>query len=215
MDSTLGDKFLALHLNLQPPAGSLQPCSGFVAALRDARLATGRDPSTGAKLPDRRDLLGPWLGAVGYMTLLDQIGSCFQPKGQAAVKGNTIRQALSRFTSLDDQRIDAIYALRCAFAHDYSLYNSNRKNPGLTHHFAVGIGGSNDLVILPKTRWGGDYKRKNDDTKTTVNLEVLGDLVEEICRKIIELAARKELEIVLPGGAQELISRYGFYRNLQ
>lgn len=58
------------------------PVSAFCAALRDARKFTGRNLDTGGKLsePSCGDH-GSWLGAIGYMTLIDQIGSCFKPKG--------------------------------------------------------------------------------------------------------------------------------------
>jgi len=34
------------------------------------------------------------------------------------------------------------------------------------------------------------------------------NIVESVCKKIIQLADDKELEIILSGGADELISRY-------
>jgi hypothetical protein len=66
--------------------------SGFTAALRDARGATGRHPSSGAVVKPEDNC--SWLGAVGYLILLDQIGTCFKPAGTGELRGNTIDSAL-------------------------------------------------------------------------------------------------------------------------
>jgi hypothetical protein len=164
------------HLTFVPSASRNQPFSGFVAALRDARQATKRDPDSGAKIPTANH--GSWLGAMGYMALLDQIGSCFKPREESVQQGNTIRTALKYFSNLSDDEIDALYALRCAFAHDYSLYNipSNRRR-SLQHQFAVGVG-AGPIVSFPKMPWDGDYNNKTAENETVINLEAFGDLVE-------------------------------------
>ncbi len=65
--------------------------SGFTSALRDARKFTGRNQDNGEKLKDQNfGNLGSWLGAIDYMALLDQIGSCFKPKSSSIETGNTI-----------------------------------------------------------------------------------------------------------------------------
>ena len=54
--------------------------SSFAALLRDARQATSRDDTTGA-LPRRRAYEGrSWLGALGYLCLIDQVGTAVRPK---------------------------------------------------------------------------------------------------------------------------------------
>jgi hypothetical protein len=68
--------------------------SGFTAILRDARLGTGRNADSGAVLEEEKT--GHWLGAVGYMILLDQAGKCFKPRNaQVAVKGSAIEKCLT------------------------------------------------------------------------------------------------------------------------
>ena len=47
--------------------------SSFWAALRDARCATGRNVETGTVVDEAKT--GSWLGAIGYLMLLDQIGT--------------------------------------------------------------------------------------------------------------------------------------------
>ena len=96
---------------------------------------------------------------------------------------------MQHFTELTALEIKALYALRCAFAHDYSLQNISRQDPTLTHRFAVGVGATAKLISLPSKPWSGDPKTIGTETQTTVNLEALGDLVEEIVIRLCDLAA--------------------------
>jgi len=201
---------LKLHLLKAPPQNGIQFFSGFMAALGDARSATGRDDLGRSEYPLKH---GCWLGAIGYMALLDQIGSCFKPINRPKQNGNTITKALKYFTSLSDAEIDAIYALRCAFAHDYSLYNINNR-PSLTHRFQVTAGGSLKLVDLPNIVWDGDYANKSPDNVTTINLESFGNMVESICSNIFTLANNNGLEVVLIDGTDELLQRYSYFTRI-
>jgi hypothetical protein len=196
------------HLTALSFSTSVNHFSGFVAALRDMRGATGRNPDTGEKISGQGH--GNWLGATGYLMLLDQIGSCFKPRSSAGITGNTIHKALGYFTQLPDREIDALYALRCAFAHDYSLYNiPPNGRQSLQHHFVVWEG-SGPLIRFPNTPWNGDYNNQTNENATWVNLEALGDLVEQVYRQLLNLAAANQLDIALGGGADELVRRYSF-----
>jgi hypothetical protein len=196
---------IEFHLTNHSPADGIHTFSGFVAALRDARTATGRD-EFGKKVDHTK--FGCWLGAIGYMALLDQIGTCFKPKQKSYENGNSIRKALKYFSNLSDDEIEALYALRCCFAHDFSLHNINKEKPSRTHRFRVGVGASTHIITLPSARWDGDYKSKSLDDFTAINLEAFGDLVESICHQLLTLASSDELEIVLSGGSDELLHRY-------
>jgi hypothetical protein len=46
------------------------------------------------------------------------------------------------------------------------------------------------------------------ENMTFVNVALLGDLVESIYEKVKTHAQNHELEIILPGGFQELVNRY-------
>lgn len=118
--------------------------------LGDSRERDPRNPATGEKKAGADH--GGWLGALGYMALLDQIGTCLKPR--AVVKpGNGIERALAYFTSLQYAEIQALYALRCAFAHNYSLANVGRQ--GRQHLFKVVAGDATPLVTLPTIPWKG------------------------------------------------------------
>lgn len=199
---------IELHLTDHPPAEGIHVFSGFVAALKDARIVTGHD-KLGKKVDHTKH--GCWLGAVGYMALLDQIGTCFKPKQISLENGNSIRKALKYFSNLSDDEIEALYALRCCFAHDFSLHNVNKEKQSRTHRFRVGVGTSTHIVTLPSVRWDGNYESKNLDDFTIINLEAFGDLVESICQQLSTLAETDKLEIVLPGGSEELLHRYSIH----
>jgi hypothetical protein len=205
------EKALLMHLLFHPPIQGIHIFSGFAAALRDARKVTGRNINTGDKLSGV--LHGSWLGALGYMTLLDQIGKCFKPKSKPVISdGSAIFKALRYFTNLSEDEINAIYALRNAFAHDFSLYNRHPGgNQNFTHRFMVITGTNGPLVKLPKLGWDGDYNNMIEDNCTVINLELFGDLMESICNDIFVLANSRQLEIMLSGGADELISRYSIF----
>jgi hypothetical protein len=165
--------------------------SSLIALLEHARAETGRDPETGAVVSDAR--VASWLGAVAYIVLLDQIGSCFLMPGKPATDSEKVIHALRTFTNLsDDKEIQALYALRCAFAHDFCLFNRDHsgKHPDRQHAFNLGVDPSIPLIQLPKKRWSGDYSPPPPPEEITfVNLRLLGDLVEEI---VANLRARYE-----------------------
>jgi hypothetical protein len=201
---------IAMHLSYMPAMGSIQVYSSFSAAIRDARAATGRDPDTGSMIDPLRQ--GNWLGAIGYMTLLDQIGTCFKPRSAEVVTGNSFTKALSYFADLNHAERQALYALRCSFVHDFALYNIHPKNSSLTHHFEVHADPNAPLIQLPTVQWDGRRSARTPDSTTRVNLTAVCTLVELVASKLFELANADELEVVLPGGSDELLERYGMYR---
>ena len=205
-------KAIVSHLSDSPPVPlsdgrKLKIISGFAACLKDTRVSTGRDPQSGNVIDPQKT--GSWLGSIGYMVLLDQIGSCFKPKNVQLARGNSIMKALGHFANLGNDEKQVIYALRCALAHDYSLYNINAKEPKLTHNFAL-TKGSGFLIRMPNTQWDGNYQNRNANNQTLVDLQELGNLVENICKNLFELANKDELEVILTNGTDELIQRYSF-----
>jgi len=201
------DTILKLHFSAPRHSedGSITAFSSFAAALSDARNATGRDKNGNILDPSKR---GSWLGAVGYMILLDQIGSCFKPTLVDPVVGNSFIKALKYFSSLPNTCIEALYALRCAFAHDFSLFNRNTENELRMHRFEVRIGNSEDVVVFPPVRWDGNFSNIHDDNTTIIYLDTFGLLVETLCAKLYSLYTSGELEVTLPGKTDELFYRY-------
>ena len=186
--------------------------SGFCGALKDARKMTGRNIELGVKDNSNNfGHLGSWLGTLGYLSLLDQIGNCFKLKNGPTLEENKsgIIKSLTNFSNLSENEIDVIYALRNSFAHDFSLLNNGRR-AGLKHHFSVDNSAYNPMIILPSNPWDGDIENMDDRNETYVNLQALGDFVEKLVKDLIQYNENDRLEIVLPGGSNELKKRYSF-----
>lgn len=210
-DSITEDVAINFHLNgggkiPQPNGKTLVVESGFHACLNDARFITGRNSN--GKIEDRSKT-GSWLGTVGYIILLDQIGSCFYDSTKSVQGRNTILTALANFTSLSQNEIDVIYALRNALAHDYALVNVNHKTPSLQHSFALSRN-EPSFIKMPTSNWDGNFLNRTQTNQTTVDVEKFADLVESIYCNLKTIHAAGNLKIALKGGKNELITRYMF-----
>ena len=184
--------------------------SSLVAALRDARQTTGRDLETG-KNPDRfnNSQKSNWLGTLCYLIILDQLGKCYKAKSDPDLKKiSPIQRCLKLNTQLPDEQIDAVYALRNAFAHDYSISNKNDKHPSLRHHFTLLGFYSDPIIKLPTKAWDGQSHTKTKDNMTYIGLPWIGEIVETIYETIVKLHKENNLQIVLDGGAEEIRNRY-------
>ena len=180
--------------------------SSYTAALKDARLITGRSLLTGkpkksiGKQLNIKNQLGCWAGALVYLVLIDHIGKFFKHKNpnKTILYCNPFISALSNFSPLQEDEIRALYGLRCAFAHNYGLYNNedagniNKKN---IHFFELSIH-YNKLIKFPQTPWDGiDFSYNKKNFITEVNIKLLGDLVEDMHSRLIDLVKKNELEI--------------------
>lgn len=160
--------------------------SPYFAALIDAREVTGRDIFSGKKINEKAH--GCWLGALGYMALVDHIGGLIRKK-RVSRDNNDFLSALKSFTNLNEKERKVLYALRCSFAHNYHLYNNEAKDKSKIHHFMVTSGlENNQLITFPKTQWSGLHgaRYKKDSNKTTVNIELFADLVEGMHLNILD-----------------------------
>jgi hypothetical protein len=203
---------LARHL-LSPvddEATGTRYISGFLAALGDARDASGRDVDTGNLVDVDRS--GHWLGAVAWMVLLDQVGKCFRPTPPAGTAPTPAdnRSLLSTlnwwYPELEEKDAYALYALRCAFAHDYSLWNVHT-DPRLQHCFGVDQDPVH-FVRLATSPWSPP-DAPTSTNQTFISLRKLGDVCEEIVSRLRKAAGADEVDIVLPDGVDELENRYG------
>lgn len=185
--------------------------SSLVHALRNIRLITGRNIDSGVIDSDSNlGYPGNWIGAIGYLTILDQIGKCYRPnsKNKITDKRSPIKKALAYFTKISDEEANAVYALRNAFHHDFSLLNIYNGN---NYHFAVNQHATNPVVILPSIQWDGNINNRNICNQTYINLQALGDLVENIYTQLLQLENSNKLVLDLDGGKEELTARYIFY----
>jgi hypothetical protein len=195
------------HLYLDPPEGGVQRKSSFMGALLDTRAIAHRDAGTGELQAGANDS-GGWLAAIGYVVLLDQIGNCFTTNGAPPAPQEDFVHALQRFSELSDGEIEALYAMRCALAHDYSLVNPGKAKRRHVFEYADHPGGP--AVQLPAAEWSGSYSDPVPPAQTTrVNLRAVGDLAESVVSRLRELHQAGEL--VLRLDLDEFRMRYTMY----
>jgi hypothetical protein len=179
--------------------------SAFELALRDARAATLRSQDDGRPL--RPDHSTSWLGTVGYLVLLDQLGETLRPAGEAPgiwpPKTPTVRRCLGRFApDLSDDDTAAIYGLRCALAHDFGLWNPPpAEGPAEPWHriFTLVADDTTALIDQPARQWDGSLPVGNApfDMATTVNLRRLVGRIEKLVTEVRERSRHRGLEIAL------------------
>lgn len=108
-----------------------------------------------------------WLGAVGYLILLDQIGKCFKPVANPATDAEPIIRALRNFSPIQDSpTLHALYALRNALAHDYALFNPNTNDPARSHAFDFCVGTAGPWCASPSNH-GTAYTTRQLPPRTT------------------------------------------------
>jgi hypothetical protein len=199
-----------------PSPGPPSWLSTFSAVVRDARRLTGRNTTTG--LIENESRTDSWLGALGYLVMLDQVGECFRPATlprQAPHPGN-VAKALTYFAPrVSDGEILVVYALRCAFVHQYGLSNWGDipHAAGLTHSFQLTASATAPLIEFPKMPWTGDLRIAGLPTnQTIVNVRALGNLAESVVATVQETNRAGLLEIELPDGINELSARFTMTR---
>ena len=195
------------HLYECKPAGGMKYQSSLIAILGDARAAADRD-GKGRVRPNRRSL--SWLGATAYLILLDQVGKTFKVNGTPDTFGHPIGLAISHFTPVQDQdTIEALYALRCALAHDYSLFNRDKHGtqPMRDHAFNFKADPVSPLVEFPSSKWNRIYKQPPEEQTTVVNLRKVGDLGETVVGSLRKHHRAETLGLRLP--LDEFEWRYG------
>jgi hypothetical protein len=157
--------------------------SSYWAAWRDACNVSGRHEVTGEVLPQRADNTQSWIGAVAWLCFIEQIGNAVrlaEVSRLAAVRidrysrsgaERNFRAALVQFTSsVTDDEMSTLWALRNSLAHDYRLINlpPNQSRKDLFHHFRLFA-----LPGEPRLAWKAG-------SNTCVNLWRLGDTGVEV-----------------------------------
>jgi hypothetical protein len=165
--------WLYLPLRMNTPQGPIELRSSLEASLRNCRDATHRDAN--GNVPPGADA-GSWLGAIGYLALLDQIGGAVinlhpsrKPSG-----GSCVERALAHFTDVTGDEAICLYALRNSLAHDFSLVNVPPATMGalrrrkLTRLFTLTRGApeliqwpASDLELKAAQSWRCDHRRRS------------------------------------------------------
>ncbi len=201
--SVLDDYF---RIGPSPQSDGSNLWSSLEAAIRDARYVTGRDEITGKVTDEQRTQR--WLGAAGYLSLLDQLGSAVVPVGRATPKyaGQRFALAARTFGGITGDEKDALWALRNSLVHDFSLINipANKKGPTL-RAFSLTAVEHEWMVRHPSTRWNGRFPVASR-SKTKVNVRELAERIEEAVANARKMHGNGELEAAVP--RREFESRY-------
>lgn len=196
--------------------------SSFWAAARDARAVAGRDLDTGMS---SKPPVAKWGAALQYMILIDHIASALTLKSPVANPPHRPNEqtpwlvAMATFGSLVNpalqlHQVYALYALRCCFAHDYSLINepdkvrvkNDDKRRLLTHAFTLDWSPEVWLVRVP----GDRFNDNGELTQATwINLLAWIDLCEDILSNIRELAISNKLALLPSRDVSWLQRQYG------
>jgi len=169
-------------------------------AVRDARLITGRNIDTG-KLLQNEFLVNKmgepldqysFIGIINYLLILDMIGNAFSIKQFTTTKTTSIYKSLKQFSTLNDDDIYAIIALRNSLAHNYSLVNipAHKEFSSKLHHFKL-INGSTQKMIKIKSKWGNPNNSKSEINETVIGVDNLLDMIEGV---ILNLKKENELD---------------------
>lgn len=222
-NSYMEKKIILDYLNFDQPfvfAGQKRN-STLIEALKASRAITKRNIETSQlDLTLSNGHPGNWLGAIGYLTILDQIGSCFKniDTDNKGDRENSIKYAVKSFAfefmDNDLKKLNALIGLRHAFAHDFNLVNINQGNASQQHRYAVSWRDSNTIIILPENKWDGIISEKDFtrlDNITFANLYGLGNMVENIYRKLIMGVTNDK--VTIQTDIKKMINKYTFMTN--
>jgi hypothetical protein len=182
--------------------------STFNAALRDARVVSGRDVDSGIFLGAKPTSL--WAGTLVYLVLLEQIGNTLRPAfGRDAQRESAAERALRQFApNTTPRQREVVYALRNAFAHEFGLYNDGRKDGRYRFALTLDDVQHSPLVRWPRRCWDGNVNHVSRDTQTRVSLPALGDACETVAARIRAHAAAGSLRARV--SFDELQRRFAF-----
>ena len=172
-------------------------------AVRNARYLTGRDINTVKALGicemeyhvlKKEDVTTHQLynehffsGLAMYLIAIDCIGCLFEnstitPKIE---NNNSIIRALKSFSSLDDERIEAVKDLRNTLAHNFGLATESKGGAKKTmHKFTLSFSDKAEAIKLPKKDWDGDYDDKKQRRSTIIGVSSFCDLTESIIANV-------------------------------
>ena len=194
------------------------PCRYSMTALllRNARKLAGRNIETGVyemnevnenNFVEQTYYSMQYTSLINYLILLEQIGSIFKPKEIDKIEQtNGIYCTLKYFSPLNQEKIEAIKALRNSLVHKFGLATEKKDKGGKSFKFSLSVE-KNDEIVIPKD-WSGDFSDKSDDTLTTIFIPSFKDLVEGIYSNIIQDWELSKLEILRKVTINEMKARY-------
>jgi hypothetical protein len=152
------------------------------------------------------------LPVMGMVAIIEQLGTAYKRTDIAEYpNGNqsAFKKALYYFydQDADNSLAKTLYGLRNGIVHNASFFSkglgANQPNYIFTYSFT-----SNNVLTHAPVAWDGNFNNISEDYFTEVNPEKLLALVEHCLQEAERLNRDGKLEIILPGGKNELIFRY-------
>ena len=167
-----------------------------------------------AAFGDAASARGMWLAAIGDLVFLDQIGTALTRSDYDDIEHewpiSSPERALERFSDLAERERAALYALRNALAHDFSLVNKSKsrdteRRDQLQHAFVLHHETQRPLIEFPSEPWDGNPL---DINETHVHLGLLAELTAGVEAHIHACYDQGTLRLLL--SAEETRRRYIF-----
>lgn len=156
---------------------------------------------------------GKLLPLLGALSALDQYGTCYSPDPSTfpaafSNKSGIIKSAhnfLKILVNTPDS--DALYALRNALMHQSSLISVGTQK--IPKHYWFEIDNSiSEIFSHATTAWDGKYNTRNSSNKTLVNSSRVLELTFTLIDILKSMHEQRKLQLVLPGGLEELLTTY-------
>ncbi len=199
--------YLFLPVDVEIHGQQVQVRSALEALLSDAHRATGRDDE-GDVIDEPH--LGTWLGVMGYLALIDQIGKVLKWTTKPEDYASGFEQILQQHGKTESEAA-ALYGFRNAMVHSYGLANVNKGIPNRQHYFRLNVWGGSPLVDFPHTPWDGDPTNVGEDVTTTVSLQAVGNLGETLVLDLQESYLNDSSSITLCKDTLLTRSHYFFF----
>lgn len=209
--------------------------SNYIIALSSARCLTGRNPldGTASSINDMRcNLLNidnihcndkqlrneqpidekMMIGLTIYLILLDLIGCLFEKKDSFIKYKNGVKKALSLFSSLKDEEIEAINNLRNTLAHNFGLATEIRYDKRgkeiKGRKFTLSFSDHDPIIRLPIKEWDTKYEDKSEDTSTIIGIYAFCNEIEQVIKNLMDTYHLGELKFNKSLSEEEIISRF-------
>ena len=178
--------------------------SCLLMAIRSARYLTGRNVVTGKALGicemeynvlKKDDVTMHQLynehffsGLAMYLIAIDCIGCLFENSTiTSKIENNSIIRALKSFSSLDNERIEAVKDLRNTLAHNFGLATESKGGAKKTKHkFTLSFSDKAEAIKLPKKDWDGDFGNKKQSCSTIIGVSAFCNLAESIIANVYD-----------------------------
>jgi hypothetical protein len=161
------------------------------------------------------DPIAAWPSTLMYLILVDQVGKVIRPASSAPRdKSDDLRIALGEFDSaLDEIDRDMMYALRCAFGHEFAMANPGPYPDGavgpLRHRFQL-VESTEQKLVVYHGQWNGKYGSACVGGPTEVNLTELANVVERVVSDIEQRVDAGDVRLIDGVTPEMVLHRWGF-----